>query len=339
MVWHMSGVLQFGVTWGASQYTWVSVLVCIAIGLYFYRQRSVRSVVQALGGKWNSLLIRNFNPTRQHLKLLFFAIGMVALFCALLRPQWGKRELIIKQEGRDILIALDISKSMLVQDCDPNRLEYAKKKIRLLLKQLESERVGLLLFSGTAFVQCPLTNDYSAFHMFLDHIDVETISSGSTALDAAVQEGIHLFASSPKGNNKLLLICTDGEDFSSNLAAVKKRADDEGVRIFTMGFGTTQGAPIPLYDSEGNQSGHQKDHRGKVVISKRNDGILHALATDLGGIYVAAELDGSDLKKIVNRVQRIEKGHFEDKKVHQMEDRYPWFVAVSLLAFLVEWIL
>jgi Ca-activated chloride channel homolog len=332
-------MIVFGITWAASHSFWTVILVGIAIALFIYRQYAVRKVVRALGGKWHSLLIRNFNQSRQYIKLLFFSLGCIALFLALLRPQWGKKEQVIKQKGRDILIALDISKSMLAQDCDPSRLEFAKKKIRSLLKGLESERVGLLLFSGAAFVQCPLTTDYGAFHMFLDHVDVETISSGSTAIDSAVQEAIKLFSHTPKGNNKLLLLCTDGEDFSSNLSAVKKQAEDEGVRIFTMGFGTQQGAPIPLYDAHGTPSGHQKDRQGKVVISQRNDEILQSLAHGLGGIYVPAVQAGSDIKQIVSSVQQIEKGHFEDKKMNQLHDRYPWFLFAALCAFLVEWIL
>ncbi len=335
----MNGAVWFGITWGAPHYIWAVILVFLAIAFFLYRQHSVQAVIDALGGKWQAVLVRNFQPIKQYFKFFLFMVGILCIFFALLRPQWSKRELIIQQEGRDILIALDISKSMLAQDCRPNRLEYAKKKIRLLLKQLDSERVGLLLFSGAAFVQCPLTNDYSAFHMFLDHVDVETISSGSTALDAAVQEGIHLFASTPKEKNKVLLMCTDGEDFSSQLAAVKKRAEAEGIRIFTMGFGTPEGAPIPLYDDEGSQSGHQKDRYGKVVISQRNDGILHALANDLGGIYVPASIDGSDLEQIIKKVHMIEKARFEDKKINQMEDRYQWFLFIGLLCLLAEWVL
>jgi len=284
-------------------------------------------------------LIQNFSPRKQYFKIVLFFFGLLSLFIALLRPQWSRHEERVKQEGRDILIALDISKSMLAQDCEPNRLEYAKKKIRTLLNQLESERVGLLLFSGGAFVQCPLTTDYSAFHMFLDHVDAETISSGTTALDAAVQEAIKLFGSSATQKNKLLLICTDGEDFSSNLTTVKQHAQKEGVRIFTMGFGTQEGAPIPLYNADGKQEGHQKDRQGKVVISKRNDSILQSLAHDLGGVYVAASSDANDVKQIKAKVQQIEKGEFEDKMVQRRYDQYQWFLLFGLLCLLGEWIL
>lgn len=335
----MNGVFWLGINWAAPQFLWVIIIVVLAIIFFGYKQYRIREIITAWGGKWQSLVVRNFNPTKLHVKLALFSAGMISLFLALLRPQWHQKEKIIQQEGRDILIALDISKSMLAQDCEPNRLEYAKKKIRLLLKKLDSERVGLLLFSGGAFVQCPLTNDYSAFHMFLDHVDVETISSGTTALDAAVQEGIYLFAHTPPAKNKLLLICTDGEDFSSHLAAVKKKAEAEGVRIFALGFGTQEGAPIPLYDDEGTQRGYQKDRTGKVVISQRNDTLLSALAVDLGGIYVAACSDGSDLTQIVNKVKRIEKARFEDKKMSQREDQYHWFLGAGLLFLLIEWVL
>ncbi len=329
----------FGFMWAAPHFWWVIIFIFLASALYAYRQRYIRGIVRSLGGSWQSLLVRNFNPIKQYAKGVLFAAGLIFIFLALLRPQWSKKEQVVQQEGRDILIALDISKSMLAQDCPPNRLENAKKKIRLLLQKLDSERVGLLLFSGNAFVQCPLTTDYSAFHMFLDHVDAETISSGSTALDTAVIAGIKLFESAYKEKNKVLLICTDGEDFSSNLAAVKKQAEQEGVRIFTMGFGSPEGAPIPLYDDEGKQAGHQKDRNGKVVISQRNDEILYALANDLGGVYVAASSDGSDLEKIIKQVHAIEKGRFEDKKVHQMEDRYQWFLGAGLVCLLIEWVL
>jgi Ca-activated chloride channel family protein len=333
----MNGV--FGLTWAAPQFYWVAFPVFVALVFFVYRQYRVQKVVQLLGGKWQDLLILNFSSLKQYGKTALFSIGMLSIFLALLRPQWSKQDEVVAQEGRDVLIALDISKSMLAQDCEPNRLEYAKKKIRTLLQKLNSERVGLLLFSGGAFVQCPLTSDFGAFHMFLDHVDVESISSGTTALAAAVSEGIKLFGSSADTKNKVLLLCTDGEDFSSDLAAVKQQADQAGVRIFTLGFGTPEGAPIPHYTPKGKQEGHIKDRQGKVVISKRNDALLQSLAHDLGGIYVAATGDGSDCKRIVQQVEKIEKGYFEDKKVRRGIDYYQWFLFFGLMCLLGEWIL
>ncbi len=331
--------MWFGVTWVSMQYWWVFLVGAALASAYLYYQVAVRTVIHTLAGNWQSILILNFSSSKQYIKTGFFIMGLIALCIAVLRPQWSKKEQLIAQKGRDILIALDISKSMLAQDCEPNRLERAKKKIRRLLQMLDSERIGLLLFSGSAMVQCPLTNDYGAFHMFLDHVDVETISSGSTALDSAVKEGLRLFTHTPQGKHKLIVFFTDGEDFSSHLAQVKQEAQKEEIRIFTVGMGTPEGAPIPLYNDNNIQSGHQKDRTGKVVISQRNDEILSSLAKDMGGIYVPMADNGTDLHQLVSQVQRIEKGQFADKKMNQMEDQYHWFLLVGLLLLAIEWIL
>lgn len=335
----MNTVSIFGIAWAMPSFWWVSFVVGAILFFYAYRSHLVRKVINQFAGSFQSILVKNFSTIRQATKFVLLASGIGFLFLALLRPQWHKKEQLITQEGRDVLIALDISKSMLAQDCKPNRLESAKQKIRALLQQLDSDRVGLLLFAGSAFVQCPMTTDYSAFHLYLDHVDAETISSGSTALDAAMQEGLKLFGTSAKGKNKLMVICTDGEDFSSDLASAKQRAQQQGVRIFALGMGTPEGAPIPLYDDFGNTKGHQKDRYGKVVISHRNDGILQNLAHDLGGVYVPNSINNSDMDSIAKQVAIIEKAAFEDKKLEGLQDQYHWFLFAGLLLLLGEWVL
>ena len=171
---------------------------------------------------------------------------------------------------------------------------------------MPSERVGLLLFSGSAVVQCPLTSDYSAFYMFLDQVDTESIASGTTALDQALYKTIELFSASQSRKNKLVVICTDGEDFSSNLSAIKQKAQEIGLTIFTLGVATTEGAPIPLFNRFGEQIGHQKDEHGAVVISRLNEGILRNLALDAGGVYLHATQDATDIKTIAQKVELFE---------------------------------
>ncbi len=321
------------------RFLWAFLFIIGALACYWYRLRLVRHTVAQFSGAWQSIIVCNYNKQRQILKGILYTGALLSLFFALMRPQWGKKEQVVMQSGRDVLIALDISKSMLAKDCYPNRLSYAKKKIKSLLKGLESDRVGLLLFSGSAFVQCPLTTDYSAFHMFLDHVDAETISSGSTALDVAIQEGIRLFSSSPATKNKVMIVCTDGEDFSSNLSTIKEKAQKSGVILCTLGVGTSEGAPIPLYDNEGQQMGHQKDSSGAVVISKRNDGILSSLARDMGGVYVPVSENKSDITLLLDTISRMEKEQFEDKKVRTYQDQYQWFAFTGLLCLLAEWLL
>jgi len=286
-----------------------------------------------------STLVLHYSSIKNKIKTVLWIVGLSALFLALLRPQWDKKERMVEQEGRDLFIALDISRSMLAQDVEPNRLEAAKEKIKSLLALLSFERVGLILFSGSAVVQCPLTADYGAFKMFLDQVDVESISGGTTALDAAMQKALEAFKAVQGRKNRLLVIFTDGEDFSSNLARLKEQAAQEHMNIFTMGVGTTQGAPVPLFDEQGGIKGHQLDKKGNVVISRLNEGILQNLALDSGGRYIHMTNDDRDIKGLVRLVEGYEKERFAQKKVTGLEEQYPYFVAVSFICFLLEWLL
>lgn len=252
------------ITWGAIEHIWYMPLLIIAIGLLLYRLRYANKAVQLLAaGVLGKQLLRNYSYNKNKLKLVLLSFGLLFLFIALLKPQWDTREELVVQEGRDLFIAFDVSRSMLAQDLEPSRLEFAKNKVRSLLKKLSCERVGLMLFSGSTFIQCPLTADYAAFQMFLDQVDVETISSGTTALDQAIKKALETFKKMPNKKHKLLVLLTDGEDFSSNLAGVKRQALKENLSIFTIGVGTPEGAPIPLFDNHGHQAGHQKDKRGQ----------------------------------------------------------------------------
>ena len=332
-------ITLFGIRWASLSYSWIGLIVAAAFGCYLYRNYNVGAAIARLAGKWQSLLIQNYSTKRNSIKTMLFGVGMLFLALAALRPQWNQSNTIIVQEGRDLLIALDISRSMLATDCKPNRLSVAKKKIKQLLSMLSCERVGLMLFSGSAFVQCPLTTDYSSFHMFLDNVDVETISSGSTALDAALRASLDLFANGSERKNKLLVIFTDGEDFSSNLSGLKKEAQQANLKIFTLGVGTHDGAPIPLYDALGKAAGHQKDAHGTIVISRLNEGILQSLAHDMGGVYLPISQDKSDLSTLVQHLSRYEKEQFEDKQIRQYEDKYHYFALVTFFCLLMEWLL
>jgi len=330
----------FGLTWASAQNVLYAPLVIILVLLVVWRAYRIMKVRDLLTSmKWQPQLLAHLSNVRIILKVVLLSIGLVVLFLALLRPATDRSEKLVEQKGRDLFIALDISRSMLATDCSPNRLEVAKAKIRKLLSLLSCERVGLILFSGSALVQCPLTTDYPAFFMFLNQVDVETISSGTTAIDQAIRKALEAFATAPERKTKLLVLFTDGEDFSSNLTGVKKRAAESGMHIFTLGVGTSEGAPIPLYDAQGKQSGHQLDKYGKVVISRLNEGILHTLANDSGGLYLHCTDDDAELKQLVQKITAFEKEKFDDTKMETLEDRYPYFLAVSFVCFALEWLL
>lgn len=337
----MSSTTIGGVQWASTQnLIYLPVLVCV-IGILIYAFIRRRRIVAMLAGsRWSDLMVYAASPARSLLKTFLMIIGCSALFLALLQPQWDKKEEMVEQQGRDLFIGLDISRSMLAQDITPNRLAFAKEKIKKLVKKLSCERVGLILFSGSTFVQCPLTTDYGAFFLFLDQIDVESISSGTTAIDAAIAQAIEAFKRGVDRKNKLLVLFTDGEDFSSNLAQLKQEAINTGMHIFTVGVGTTDGAPIPLFDARGNQQGHQLDKKGKVVITHLNEGILYNLAQDSGGTYLRAQVDNdSDIDSLVQNVEQFEKERMDDKKISKFHEQYPYFVGVSFICFLLEWLL
>lgn len=326
--------------WAAPQRISYFFFLIPALLLLVYKWRRSQLVIRLLSKSPQSMkLLQKASLWRLTLRMILWFVALVFLFLVLLRPQWHKKEKIVSQEGRDLFIALDISRSMLAQDMKPNRLEFAKNKIKSLVHELSSERIGLILFSGSTFIQCPLTTDYGAFFMYLDQIDVETISSGTTAIDQAIAQALKAFKATPLKKNKILILVTDGEDFSSNLSEIKKEAQQEGLIIFTLGVGTVQGAPIPLYDHSGKQNGHQKDKKGAVVITQLNEGILKTLADDVGGIYIHAMSDDSDINMLIKRLEKIEKEKREDKKISAFEDQYPVFLLVSFFALLLEWIL
>ncbi|MEX0940444.1 MAG: VWA domain-containing protein [Candidatus Babeliales bacterium] len=328
----------FGITWQAVQYLkWIFLLIPFVV-LIFWQYHNRSQIISKLIGNQHTLLL-NYSKTKQIIKMFLLILGVVFIFLALLQPAWGKKEQLIEQEGRDLLIALDVSRSMLAEDRLPNRLSFAKEKIKQLVNQLNAERIGLILFSGSTIVQCPLTTDYGAFFLFLDQLDAQTISSGTTSLDQAIKQALTIFEGMPTKKHKLVVVLTDGEDFSSNLADIRSRALQEGLTIFTIGLGTLEGAPIPVLNEQGEQIGHQKDEKGNIVISRLNEGILRSLAHESGGIYLRATDTGNDIKTLLERVREFEKEKFEEKHVNNLIERYPYFVVLAFLCFALEWLL
>jgi Ca-activated chloride channel homolog len=327
-----------GIHWGSPEnIRWVFFAILVLL-LLIVRYKKQRNAQISLVGNYREFL-RNISPKKQFLKCFLMMFGTVFLCLALLRPQWNTSEETIMQEGRDLYIALDISRSMLATDCTPDRLTFAKEKIKRLVKKLSCERVGLILFSGSAFVQCPLTSDYSAFFLYLDAVDAELISSGTTALDQAIQQALTSFSSTPDRKSKLLVLFTDGEDFSHNLHDIKEQAIEAQLSIFTIGVGTPEGAPVPLFDPHGKLIGHQKDKQGGVVISRLNEGILHTLSQDAGGSYNRATESDDDIAAFIRAVHAFDKEQLAERKHSRYEDQYHYFLLVSFICFILEWLL
>lgn len=330
----------FGILWASYQNSiWLLGYACLAVLLVYAARKSVRHIGLLVSKRWQKQFFAGFSSGKVWVKSCLLAVGLLGMFLALMQPQWGKKEQKVEQEGRELLVALDISRSMLAADIKPNRLAFAKAKIKSLVKLLGAERVGLLVFSGDAFIQCPLTRDVSAFSLFLDNVDAETISSGTTSIAQAISKALHTFASLPVRKNKILVIFTDGEDFSTGLSDIKEDAKKAGLHIFTYGVGTEEGAPVPLvHEAGGPAVGYQKDEQGRVVFSRLNRGILQALSRESGGKYIEPTQGNEDVRGLVSCVEQYEKEKFEDKDIEIEEERYPYFLALSGICFLLEWL-
>lgn len=330
----------FGIHWASIDnlmYAPIFLLFAyLAIKNYVRIKNSVRLLVHPDHRK---TLFRHFSLFKEFLKATLLCSALFVIFLAFLQPQWGKRDEQVVQEGRDLLIVLDVSRSMLAQDLKPNRLEFAKIKIRTLLSKLSFERVGLIAFAGSAFVQCPLTVDHPTFLMFLDHLDAETISSGTTAIDTALTRAMQIFDSAQGRKNKNIILLTDGEDFSLNLDTVKQKATEQHIKLFALGIGSPQGAPIPLFDAHGNQTGNITDAKGDVVLSALNENLLKSICTTLSGSYATATYEDTDIDQLVSIIKKMEKEKLTEKKLSLFEDHYPWFLGIAWALLTIEWLL
>ncbi|CDK31075.1 VWA domain-containing protein [Candidatus Babela massiliensis] len=299
----------------------------------------IKNIANILAGsKYIRKFLINFSLSKRIIKSILLGLSILMISGALLRPQWSEAKDIIKQEGRDLLVALDISRSMLAQDCKPNRLEFAKNKIKNLINKLDSERIGLIVFSGEAFFQCPLTNDICAIYNFIDTIDTETISTGTTALDAPIRKAIELFSNIEGKKNKLLLIFTDGEDFSQNLSDLKLKSQEVGLKIFTIGIGTQTGAPIPIFNN-GKIKDYQRDKQNQIVISKLEENVLQDLSKETGAQYIKSTDNNKDIDLIVQKIAKFEKEKFEDKSITSLQEKYHYFALGGFICLLLEWLI
>ena len=279
----------------------------------------------------NSLLSRLINPGVKkwhHTRTIFVFLAVLFLLLAITRPRWGYHWEDLHQRGVDVIVALDVSNSMLAEDIKPNRLERAKRKISDLLNMLEGDRIGLIAFAGTAFVQCPLTLDYSAARIFLSAIDTQLIPVQGTAIGNAIETSVKAFRTQDKKSKALILI-TDGEDQTGNALSAAKSARSQGVKIYTIGIGGEIGAPLPNPSAKG---GFRKNQQGEVILSKLDEITLQKIALATGGSYVRSVTGDIDLKTIYkDQIQKhIEKKELKSERRKIWQERFQWFIFVAL---------
>jgi Ca-activated chloride channel family protein len=284
------------------------------------------------------LLMKNapyISFARQRTKAILVLLGLTLVCIALARLQFGTHLENVKREGIDVIVAVDLSNSMLAQDMKPNRLEKAKQEIRSIIDRLAGDRVGLVAFAGEAFVQCPLTLDYAAARMLLSIMDQNTISVQGTSLSSAIETAQKAFTQLEK-KHKVLLLLTDGEDQEGDAVEAATRARQDGIKIYTVGIGDPAGEPIPIFDRTGKQIGFKKDPQGEVIVSKLDETTLQRIALETGGKYYHATAGELELDRIFDEISQMEKKELEGTLRTVYDDRYQWPLLLALILIVSE---
>ena len=317
------------------QHPWALVALLLVPALAVFLIRAARRRQQALSDLIAAQLlptvVPDVDPRRRRVRAWLVLGAVLGLALALGGPQWGFRWQEVRREGIDLIIAIDTSRSMLATDLKPNRLARAKLAVRDLVARLQGDRVALVAFAGTAFLQCPLTLDYGAFIESLASVDVGLIPKGGTALAPAIETAIGAFEGS-EGKHQAVILITDGEDHEGGVEEAAKKASERGIRVFTVGIGTADGELIPL-----EAGGYVKDKSGKVVKSRLGESALQQIATTTNGVYLAARSGGLDLAALQREhIDTLEKRELSSTLERRFENRFQLPLALALLLLAIE---
>ena len=327
--------------WLHYEYLWTLAAVPVAIGLFLWAGWKRKRAAELFGDKkLVARLTKAISARRRRWKAAVTVLGVLFICVALMGPRFGTKLREVKREGIDLIIALDVSLSMTAEDVAPNRLERSKNEIKKLLDNLQGDRVGLVIFAGDAFVQCPLTTDYSAVRLFLDVANTSMIPTPGTDFTAALSMAQQAFRgaseteeSADEERTRALLIVSDGENHVTNINQLIGEARDQGIVIFTAGVGETDGEPIPIYRN-GRRVDYKKDRNGRVVSTKLEERTLQELGNE-GGYYRIARTSSS-LPKIFEALERLEKTEFGAEEFEEYKEQYQWPLAIGLLMLFGE---
>lgn len=343
--WETPGLERYhNMKFGNLNYLWLLPLIPALMIFFVYAARQKRKAAERFAQykSWLGLL-DSVSTRKAKIKRGLILVGMLFVIITLIQPQWGYHWEEIKRKGIDILVCLDVSRSMLAEDVRPNRLERAKKEIESLIGTLKGDRIGLVAFAGTAFIQCPLTLDYTTAKLFLNDIDPGIIPRGGTDIGQAIKKGMEAFAnketkvvSASLTKNRVIILITDGEDMSGQAAAAAEEAKKENIVIYPVAVGYAEGAPIPITDEQGNRA-YVKDRNGRVVISKVDQTTLNKVARITGGRSGGIGTGQFSLIDIYTReIGKLEKEELGSTKRKRYHDRFQWPLGLVILILAAE---
>lgn len=317
----------------ALNYLYLTALIPIAyFFIYFLKNKMILEVA-------DSQLIDRFvgksSSINSFIKFFLFRVGVFLLFIALANPQYGEKKMTGKAEGIEIIVALDVSNSMLAKDLGGNRdrMSVAKMALVELINRLHGDKIGLVVFAGNSFVHIPMTTDYIAFKRFLAEVSPGMTTSQGTSIGSAIDLSMESF--SDAGSNKAIIVISDGENHEDDAISSAKAAKEHGISVFTVGMGTDKGAPIPHYEN-GIQNGYKKDEEGNTVISKIDPQMLMGIAQAGGGYYAQASGKFLDLGDFLSNLNQIEKSEIDTSEFKVTEDRFGFFLIIGFIFILLD---
>jgi Ca-activated chloride channel family protein len=306
------------------QALWWGVAALVAVTLYtFGALRRRRQLAHLLGPAARARVIDGERGFRGPLATSALGLGMLCLSAALSQPQCGTRTELTRRTGIDVVVALDVSRSMQAQDIRPSRLERAKLELADLMDRLRGDRIGIVVFAADAFVQCPLTTDYAAAKLFLKAINYDSVPQQGTSLASALMLGKQLLdEGGGLARGRALVLLTDGEDHEPGLDNALDALSQDGIRVYPVGIGSASGEPIPILDDRGRFVGYKKDRQGQTVMTRLNEDVLREVAEKTGGRYFHSTAGDVGIPAVAEELDRLDKQEFESRLTVEYAERY-----------------
>lgn len=274
-------------------------------------------------------LMPSWSKSKRWVRAVLYSLAFFFFVIGLSRPQIGAKLSERKAKGAEIMVVLDVSNSMLAKDYTPNRLERAKLAISRITDKLQDDRVGLIIFAGSSFVQLPITSDYVSAKMFLNSISTESVPIQGTAIGEAIRTAMKSFSAQSE-HSRAIIVITDGENHEDDPVAVAKEAADAGIKIYTIGVGSVEGQPIPV------DGGLLKDKDGQIVVTRLDEETLMQVAEAGGGTYVRAGNDEFGLTPIINDIRKMEDEEFNSIVFEEYDEQFMYFLGIALFFFVLE---
>ena len=309
----------------------ITIPVCV-IAYIIITKRKQRQLMEFGDPELMAQLMPDASKSRPIVKFTLLMVALVLLIIAAARPQYGQQEKTVKRQGIEVMVALDISNSMLAEDVAPNRLDRAKQMLSKMIDNMTDDKVGLVVFAGEAFTQLPITCDYVSAKMFLNTISPKLISTQGTAIGAALQTAIRSFGSQESDAGRAIILITDGENHEDDATAVAKQAQELGIQVFVIGIGKPEGSPIPVPGT----NDYIKDRSGQVVVSRLNEEMCQEIAQAGKGAYVRCDNTNTAMRALQQELERIATTDLETTVYADYNEQYQSFLLIALLLLVID---